>query len=60
MDGSVPGDIATIDEDGYVFIVDRAKDMVLRGGENIYCSEVETAIYQHDAVARASRRLRCS
>jgi acyl-CoA synthetase (AMP-forming)/AMP-acid ligase II len=48
------GDIATIDEDGYVFIVDRAKDMVLRGGENIYCSEVETAIYQHDAVAEAA------
>ena len=48
------GDIATIDEDGYVFIVDRAKDMVLRGGENIYCSEVETAIYQHEAVAEAA------
>jgi long-chain acyl-CoA synthetase len=48
------GDIATIDEDGYVFIVDRAKDMVLRGGENIYCSEVEAAIYQHEAVAEAA------
>lgn len=48
------GDIATIDEDGYVFIVDRAKDMVLRGGENIYCTEVETAIYQHEAVAEAA------
>ena len=48
------GDIATIDDDGYVFIVDRAKDMVLRGGENIYCSEVETAIYQHEAVAEAA------
>jgi long-chain acyl-CoA synthetase len=48
------GDIATIDEDGDVFIVDRAKDMVLRGGENIYCSEVEAAIYQHDAVAEAA------
>jgi long-chain acyl-CoA synthetase len=48
------GDIATIDEDGYVFIVDRAKDMVLRGGENIYCSEVETAIYQHEAIAEAA------
>ncbi len=35
------GDIAEIDEDGFVFIVDRAKDMVLRGGENVYCSEVE-------------------
>ncbi len=48
------GDIARIDEDGYVFIVDRAKDMVLRGGENVYCSEVEAAIYQHDAVAEAA------
>jgi long-chain acyl-CoA synthetase len=48
------GDIAKIDEDGFVFIVDRAKDMVLRGGENVYCSEVETAIYHHDAVAEAA------
>ncbi|MEX0846251.1 MAG: class I adenylate-forming enzyme family protein [Ilumatobacteraceae bacterium] len=48
------GDIAKIDEDGFVFIVDRAKDMVLRGGENIYCSEVETVIYQHDDVAEAA------
>jgi long-chain acyl-CoA synthetase len=48
------GDIARIDEDGYVFIVDRAKDMVLRGGENIYCSEVEAAIYEHDDVAEVA------
>ena len=48
------GDIARIDEDGFVFIVDRAKDMVLRGGENIYCSEVEAAIYEHEAVAEAA------
>jgi len=48
------GDIAEIDEDGFVFIVDRAKDMVLRGGENVYCSEVETAIYHHPAVAEAA------
>ncbi len=48
------GDIAKIDEDGFVFIVDRAKDMVLRGGENVYCSEVETAIYAHEAVAEAA------
>ncbi len=47
------GDIARIDEDGFVFIVDRAKDMVIRGGENIYCSEVESAIYEHPAVAEA-------
>ncbi len=48
------GDIARIDEDGFVFIVDRAKDMVLRGGENVYCSEVEAAIYQHDDVAEVA------
>ncbi len=48
------GDIATIDDDGFVFIVDRAKDMVLRGGENVYCSEVESAIYEHPAVAEAA------
>lgn len=48
------GDIARIDDDGFVFIVDRAKDMVLRGGENVFCSEVETAIYHHDAVAEAA------
>ena len=48
------GDVARIDEDGFVYIVDRAKDMVLRGGENIYSSEVETAIYQHDGVAEAA------
>lgn len=45
------GDIARIDDEGFVFIVDRAKDMVLRGGENIYCSEVESAIFAHPAVA---------
>ncbi|QXC59397.1 AMP-binding protein [Aquihabitans sp. G128] len=48
------GDIARIDEDGFVTIVDRAKDMVLRGGENVYCSEVEAAIYDHPDVAEAA------
>ena len=48
------GDIATIDDDGFVFIVDRAKDMVLRGGENVYCSEVESVIYEHPDVAEAA------
>jgi long-chain acyl-CoA synthetase len=48
------GDIARLDEDGFVFIVDRAKDMVIRGGENVYCAEVEAAIYEHDAVAEAA------
>jgi len=48
------GDIARIDEDGFVYIVDRAKDMVLRGGENVYCSEVETALYTHPDVAECA------
>lgn len=45
------GDVAKIDEDGFIFLVDRKKDMVLRGGENIYCAEVEATIHQHPAVA---------
>ncbi|MCB2057313.1 MAG: acyl--CoA ligase [Novosphingobium sp.] len=45
------GDVARIDEDGFIFIVDRKKDMVLRGGENVYCAEVEAALYRHPAVA---------
>lgn len=48
------GDIARVDEDGFVFIVDRAKDMVLRGGENIYCAEVESTLFKHDAVAECT------
>jgi long-chain acyl-CoA synthetase len=48
------GDIARLDEDGFVYIVDRAKDMVLRGGENVYCSEVEAAIYELDGVAEVA------
>jgi acyl-CoA synthetase (AMP-forming)/AMP-acid ligase II len=48
------GDVARIDDDGFVFLVDRAKDMVIRGGENVYCSEVETAIYHHPAIAEAA------
>ena len=47
------GDVAMIDEDGFIAIVDRAKDLVIRGGENIACAEVENPIYQHDAVAEA-------
>jgi long-chain acyl-CoA synthetase len=45
------GDVARIDEDGFIFLVDRKKDMVLRGGENIYCAEVEATIHQHAGVA---------
>jgi long-chain acyl-CoA synthetase len=48
------GDIGYLDEEGFLFLVDRAKDMVLRGGENVYCSEVETAIFSHAAIAEAS------
>jgi acyl-CoA synthetase (AMP-forming)/AMP-acid ligase II len=45
------GDIAYLDEDGFIYLVDRAKDMVLRGGENVYCAEVENALFKHTAVA---------
>ena len=45
------GDIARIDADGFIYIVDRKKDMVLRGGENVFCTEVEAGIYRHAAVA---------
>ena len=48
------GDIARIDSDGFIYIVDRKKDMVLRGGENVYCAEVETALYRHPDVAECS------
>ena len=44
------GDIARIDEEGFIYIVDRAKDMVIRGGENVYCAEVEAALFEHPAV----------
>ena len=45
------GDVARIDEDGYVYIVDRAKDMIIRGGENVYSVIVEAAIFEHPDVA---------
>ena len=48
------GDIGYLDEDGYLFIVDRKKDIIIRGGENISCLEVEAAIYEHPAVAEAA------
>jgi long-chain acyl-CoA synthetase len=48
------GDIGRIDEDGFVFVQDRAKDMVLRAGENVYCAEVEAAIYEHPDVYEAA------
>ena len=55
VDGWVKtGDLARIDEEGFVYIVDRAKDMLIRGGENIYCVEVENALYDHPAVMDAA------
>ena len=48
------GDLGYLDDDGYLFIVDRKKDIIIRGGENISCQEVESAIYAHPAVAEAS------
>ncbi len=48
------GDLGKFDEDGYLFIVDRKKDIIIRGGENISAVEVEEAIYAHPAVAEAS------
>ncbi len=44
------GDLATIDEEGYVLIVDRAKDMILTGGENVASAEIERVIYGHPSV----------
>ncbi len=48
------GDIGYLDDDGYLFIVDRKKDIIIRGGENIACPEVEAAGYMHDAIAELS------
>ncbi|MGP0057775.1 MAG: class I adenylate-forming enzyme family protein [Beijerinckiaceae bacterium] len=48
------GDIARVDEEGFLYILDRAKDMLIRGGENIYCAEVENALYEHPAVVDAA------
>ena len=48
------GDLATVDEDGFIFIVDRAKDMIVTGGENVYSAEVENALYSHPGVLEAA------
>ena len=50
----VTGDLARLDEEGFLYIVDRAKDMLIRGGENVYCVEVESALYSHPAVMDAA------
>ena len=49
-----PGDLGRIDGEGFLYIEDRAKDMVLRAGENVYCAEVESAIYEHPDVYEAA------
>ncbi len=48
------GDLGWIDHDGCIYIVDRIKDMIIRGGENVYCAEVEAALLEHPAVRAAS------
>lgn len=48
------GDLGYLDPDGYLYIVDRKKDIIIRGGENISCQEVEAAIYEHVAVAECA------
>ena len=50
----VTGDVGYMDEEGFVFLTDRAKDMLIRGGENIYSIEVENALYEHSAVMDAA------
>ncbi|MEE2878139.1 MAG: class I adenylate-forming enzyme family protein [Pseudomonadota bacterium] len=50
----VTGDLARLDEEGFLYLVDRAKDMLIRGGENVYCIEVESALYDHPAVMDAA------
>ena len=48
------GDVAMLDEEGYLYIVDRIKDLVIRGGENIGCAEVEAGLLEHPQVLEAS------
>lgn len=48
------GDVGRLDDDGYLFLVDRAKDMIVSGGENVYCTEVEDALYTHPGVLEAT------
>lgn len=48
------GDLVRQDEEGFLYVVDRAKDMIISGGENIYCAEVENVLYAHPAIAEAA------
>ena len=48
------GDVGILDDDGFLFVLDRLKDMVISGGENVYPAEVESVLYEHDAVAEVA------
>ncbi len=48
------GDVGRVDEDGYLYVVDRLKDVIIRGGENIYAAEIEAVLYEHPDVAEAA------
>ncbi len=48
------GDIGHLDDEGFLYITDRAKDMIIRGGENIYCVEIENRLVEHPAIADAA------
>ncbi len=48
------GDLARMDSEGYIYIVDRKKDMIIRGGYNIYPREIEELLFQHPAVVEAA------
>jgi long-chain acyl-CoA synthetase len=48
------GDMAKVDDDGYFFIVDRKKEMILRGGYNVYPREIEEVLYEHPAIAEVA------
>ena len=48
------GDVGCLDENGYLFLVDRKKDMIITGGENVYSSEIEAVLYRHPGVSEAA------
>jgi fatty-acyl-CoA synthase len=48
------GDLGKVDEDGFVYIMDRKKDMIISGGENIYSKEVEDVLYNHESILEAA------
>jgi acyl-CoA synthetase (AMP-forming)/AMP-acid ligase II len=48
------GDLGRLDEDGFLYVVDRMKDVIIRGGENVYAAEIEAVLYEHPDVAEAA------